>query len=171
MHLSAASAGRRALAAAALCLVALLATAAMVAVVGGLYGVDENAKPPASAASPPPTAERQESDPGPGTPAESVAAAPEHRDSAATGPPTLRLTAPRGESSLRVTDLSRAGKVLFEGVLARGRSAAFEGDRLTLRVGAPENLDAALDGEPLPRPDGTADVVVEAGRIRVVSSG
>ena len=154
-----------------LCAVALLTTAAMIAVVGGLYGVEEEAKPSASAAPPPAMHDRQASGGASGAVASATPATPERRDAAAPGLPVLRVTAARGESWLRVTDVSRAGKVLFEGVLARGRSTAFEGERLALRVGAPENLDAALDGEPVRLPDGTADVVVEAGRIRVVSSG
>lgn len=159
---------------AALCLLAVAAWLAMVAIVGELYEFeDRRPYTPAPAAAP------SSSPQAPSASGPVLGAAPElarverERPAVTSGSsaPVLRLTASRGESWLRVSRGSMTGNVLFEGVLSAGESVTFNGERLALRLGAPDNLEAEVDGEPLRLPPQTADVLVDSGELRVVSLG
>jgi hypothetical protein len=63
---------------------------------------------------------------------------------------------------------SRTGRYLFEGSLEEGQSLRFAGKRLWIRLGAPQNLEASLDGVPAGLPDDTASVVVTRAGVRMV---
>jgi cytoskeleton protein RodZ len=58
----------------------------------------------------------------------------------------VAVRAARGDCWLSVRVGSRDGPVLYEGLLARGRTLRFHRQGLWLRVGAPWNLDVLLDG-------------------------
>ena len=75
---------------------------------------------------------------------------------------SLWLTASRGSSWLEVRSGSARGRVLYAETLSAGRSAAFRGRRLWLRLGAASNLDASLGGRPLRLPGGTYSTLVTA---------
>jgi transcriptional regulator with XRE-family HTH domain len=70
------------------------------------------------------------------------------------------LLASRGACWLSVRVGSDAGRVLYEGTLAEGKRATFVGRRLWIRLGAPWNLEATLNGKALPLPGATASVTV-----------
>jgi cytoskeleton protein RodZ len=84
------------------------------------------------------------------------------------GPAKLILTAARGRCWLHVSLGSRTGRYLFEGSLEEGQSLRFAGKRLWIRLGAPQNLEASLDGVPAGLPDDTASVVVTRAGVRMV---
>lgn len=73
----------------------------------------------------------------------------------------LVLAAARGDCWLSVRAGSRAGRVLYEGLLQEGATVGVSGTRLWLRVGAPWNLAASWNGRPLAGlPADTGNVVV-----------
>jgi hypothetical protein len=76
------------------------------------------------------------------------------------------LLASRGTCWLSVRVGSEAGRVLFEGTLDQGKRATFVGRRLWLRLGAPWNLDATLNGKTLSLPAATANVTVTPNGLR-----
>jgi transcriptional regulator with XRE-family HTH domain len=85
---------------------------------------------------------------------------------ARTAPPRPRLArlvliAARGNCWLLVRDGSGAGPILYQGLLSEGQSLRFARRHLWIRVGAPWNLDARLNGAALAslRPD-TGNVLV-----------
>jgi hypothetical protein len=87
-------------------------------------------------------------------------------------PARLVLRATRGESWLMVRRGSESGPLVYEGTLASGRSLRLAGKRLWLRVGAPANLAAELNGKRANGlPSSTADVVVTRAGIRLLSAG
>jgi cytoskeleton protein RodZ len=59
----------------------------------------------------------------------------------------LVLVAARGDCWLSVRAGSREGRILYEGLLREGRSLRFAGKRLWVRMGAPWNLEARLNGK------------------------
>ena len=61
-------------------------------------------------------------------------------------PAVLVLRAARGSSWLRVSRDSSAGPQLYQGTLELGQSLKFVGRRLVLRLGAPTNVSARLNG-------------------------
>jgi hypothetical protein len=75
-------------------------------------------------------------------------------------PPRLAhvvLVAARGPCWLEVRS---GGKRLYKRELNQGERALFTGTRLWIRVGAPWNLDATVNGKPLALPRTTGNVVV-----------
>lgn len=168
---------------AALCLPAVAGAVVMVALVSGAYELDSS--PSASARVAPPAQaivpQASEASPTVGGSAE-TASKPDDRTvsgnrGAATGitavsPTTLRLTGIGDGSWVEARRGSRSGEVLYAGVLAAGRSASFREPALFLRLGAPSNLRAELAGEVFTDfPRETADVVVDADGLRVLSLG
>jgi cytoskeleton protein RodZ len=85
-------------------------------------------------------------------------------------PARLVLTAAHGPCWLRVQVGSRVGRYLHEGTLEQGQSLSFAGKRLRIRLGAPSNLEASLNGAPARLPDDTANVIVTAAGVRTVES-
>jgi hypothetical protein len=63
---------------------------------------------------------------------------------------------------------SAAGRSVFERTLQPGQTARFVSRRLWIRIGAPWNLDARLNGKPVQLPASTASVVVTSTGIGVV---
>jgi hypothetical protein len=72
----------------------------------------------------------------------------------------LALHASRGPCWLSVHIGSATGARLFERTLQPGETARFESTRLWIRIGAPWNLDATLNGKTVRLPAATGNVVV-----------
>ena len=77
----------------------------------------------------------------------------------------LALAAARGPCWISVRLGSEQGRLLFESTVEPGRSVRFIGRRLWIRVGAPWNLDATLNGKPVQLPATVGDLVVTPRRI------
>jgi cytoskeleton protein RodZ len=78
----------------------------------------------------------------------------------------LVLAASRGPCWVAVRLGSASGRVLYEQTLEPGRQAHFAGTRLWVRLGAPWNVDATLDGKRVPLPASVGDVMVTPGAVR-----
>jgi hypothetical protein len=79
----------------------------------------------------------------------------------------LVLTAARGDCWLSVRAGALDGRVLYEGILTRGRSIRVKDARLSVQFGAAANVDLSLNGKKLAAlPTGTADVVVTSAGVR-----
>jgi hypothetical protein len=59
------------------------------------------------------------------------------------------IAATRGDCWLSARKHSATGEVLYEGILAQGRSVRLTAERLWLSIGAAGNLDVTIDGKPL----------------------
>ena len=70
------------------------------------------------------------------------------------------LVASRGPCWLSVHIGSATGQPIFERTLQPGRTARFISTRLWIRIGAPWNLDATLDGKTVQLPATTGNVLV-----------
>jgi hypothetical protein len=82
----------------------------------------------------------------------------------------LRLAAADGGSWVSVRRGSGDGKVVWQGTLAHGKALQLHGRRLWLRIGAPESLNARLDGKRVGLPEGTSTLVATRSGLRVLSS-
>jgi cytoskeletal protein RodZ len=104
----------------------------------------------------------------PPAPTTAPTAAPHVRasTSAAPAPPPARavarlaFAATSGPCWLSVRLGSETGRVLYEKTLEPGQTARFSGKRLWIRIGAPWNLGATLNGKSLTLPSTLANVVV-----------
>jgi hypothetical protein len=86
------------------------------------------------------------------------------------GDARLVVRASRGDSLLSVHADSELGEILYDGVLAQGRSVSLFGPRLWIRLGAAENVDLTLDGRPVERlPAGQLELVATPGRLQAAS--
>jgi hypothetical protein len=87
-------------------------------------------------------------------------------------PAVLVLKAARGSSWLRVNRGSSAGPQVYQGTLELGQSLRFVGRRLVLRLGAPTNVSARLNGRLVALP-GTlsVNVLVTHSGIRKAPAG
>jgi cytoskeleton protein RodZ len=110
---------------------------------GALLKTPPTPMPPAAAASPPPMRQPRRA--------------------------TLVLTAGQGSCWLLVRAGSSEGRYIREGMLAEGDSVRLVGKRLWIRLGAPQNLEAKVNGRAAALPDDTANVVVTAAGIRTVA--
>ena len=63
-------------------------------------------------------------------------------------------------------EVATLGKDLYERTLEPGQSARFSGTRLWVRIGAPWNVDATLNGKPVRLPASTGDVLVTPAAVR-----
>jgi cytoskeleton protein RodZ len=70
------------------------------------------------------------------------------------------LVARRGRCWLSVHQRSATGRLIYERTLEQGRTAHFVSTRLWIRIGAPWNVDATLNGKAVQLPASTGDVVV-----------
>ncbi|HET6643713.1 MAG TPA: RodZ domain-containing protein [Gaiellaceae bacterium] len=86
-------------------------------------------------------------------------------------PARLVLTAAYGPCWLRVQLGSPAGRYVHEGTLEQGQSLRFAGPRLWIRLGAPSNLEASLNGARTSLPEDTATVVVTTAGVQTVEGG
>jgi hypothetical protein len=77
----------------------------------------------------------------------------------------IALVAARGPCWLSVRAGSETGRFLYERTLAQGQSVRFPGTRLWIRLGAPWNLDAMLNGKRVQLPGSIANVVVTPSRL------
>ena len=75
-------------------------------------------------------------------------------------PVVLVLTAARGDAWFEVRAGSTTAAVLFSGILPTQSTRRFSGSKLWIRFGAAGNLDARLNGKPLPLPIGTYDATI-----------
>ena len=82
----------------------------------------------------------------------------------------LRLAARGGASWLSVRRGSREGRLVWEGTLGRSASLRFHGERLWLRLGAPGNLTARLNGERVALPARTSILLATRSGLRVLRS-
>jgi hypothetical protein len=92
------------------------------------------------------------------------AAVPTHRTverSASQRPLRFELAAVRGDCWMSVRRGSADGEVLYEGVLASGRSIRFIAHRLWLRLGAASNVELSINGRSVGDvPNGTVELVL-----------
>jgi hypothetical protein len=77
----------------------------------------------------------------------------------------IALVAARGPCWLLVRAGSETGRSLYERTLEQGQSVRFSGTRLWIRLGAPWNLDAMLNGKRVQLPGSIANVVVTPTRL------
>ena len=80
------------------------------------------------------------------------------------------LVASRGPCWLSVHMRSATGRQVFERTLQAGQTARFISTRLWIRIGAPWNLDATLNGRTVQLPATTGNVVITAAELRTTSS-
>jgi helix-turn-helix protein/uncharacterized protein DUF4115 len=78
----------------------------------------------------------------------------------------IAFIATRGPCWLSVRLGSSTGQLLYERTLQPGQRAQFSGPHLWIRIGAPWNLDATLDGKNVQLPASLANVVVTPGGLR-----
>jgi hypothetical protein len=83
----------------------------------------------------------------------------------------IALVATRGPCWLSVHVGSAVGPFVWEGTLQPGRTVHFISRRLWMRIGAPWNIDATLNGKRTALPTQTADVVVTGRGVTTPSSG
>jgi transcriptional regulator with XRE-family HTH domain len=85
--------------------------------------------------------------------------------------PHLTLLAARGDCWLSAHVGDRTGLVLWEGILYQGRSLRLSRRSVWIRIGAPWNLDARLNGKPLRTlPANTGNVLVTAAGAKVLAT-
>ena len=84
----------------------------------------------------------------------------------AQAPVELSLTAARGDAWFEVRAGSPTAAVLFSGILLSQSTRRFSGTKLWIRFGAAGNLDARLNGKPLPLPIGTYDATIVPAGLR-----
>jgi cytoskeleton protein RodZ len=77
----------------------------------------------------------------------------------------LSLVAARGPCWLSVRLGSETGKVLYERTLEQGETARFAGRRIWIRLGAPWNVDATLNGRHASLPGSIGNIVVTPTRL------
>ncbi len=83
----------------------------------------------------------------------------------------LVLVAARGDCWLLVREGSEAGTILYEATLRQGASLRFARRRLWIRLGAPSNIDARLNGRPIESlPSTPANLLLTPARARTLSS-
>lgn len=82
---------------------------------------------------------------------------------------TLVLQAVAGDSWAIVRSVRATGEVLYDGIVARGRSVSFSGRRFWLRIGAAGNVQLRFDGRPLAGfPVGTVTLAIDGRAVRVL---
>ena len=90
----------------------------------------------------------------------------------ATRPQTVArivLVARRGRCWLSAHLGSATGRLVYERTLEQGRTARFVSTRLWIRIGAPWNLDATLNGKVVQLPASTGDVVATPTGLRATT--
>jgi cytoskeleton protein RodZ len=91
---------------------------------------------------------------------------------ARTRPAVLVLRAAKGSSWLRVNRGSSGGPQVYQGTLQLGQSLRFVGRRLVLRLGAPTNVSARLNGRLVALPGSLpTSVLVTRSGIRQAPAG
>lgn len=77
----------------------------------------------------------------------------------------LVFSAAKGDCWLSIRAGGREGRILYEGMVAEGRQVRVAGRRLWVRIGAPWNLEASLNGRPL------EGLPADTGNVLVTSAG
>src|SRR6266566_9651510 len=91
----------------------------------------------------------------------------------ATQPQTVArivLVARRGRCWLSIRLGSATGRLVYQRTLEQGRTARFVSTRLWIRIGAPWNLDATLNGKAVQLPASTGDVVATPTGLRATTA-
>jgi cytoskeleton protein RodZ len=78
----------------------------------------------------------------------------------------IALVATRGPCWLSVRLGSEAGRPLYERTLEQGQAVRFSGHRLWIRVGAPWNLVATLNGKPIRLPGSLGNLIATPNGLR-----
>jgi hypothetical protein len=78
----------------------------------------------------------------------------------------IALVATRGPCWLSVRLGSDTGRLLYERTLEQGQAVGFSGRRLWIRIGAPWNLDATLNGKRVQLPGSIGNVVATPRGLR-----
>jgi cytoskeleton protein RodZ len=90
-----------------------------------------------------------------------------HNPQKTSGRTRLHLTAERGDCWISVRVGSREGSVLYEGVLPAGQTMRFTRKRLWVRLGAPWNVQATVNGRVVRGlPNDTGNVVFTTRGVR-----
>lgn len=144
-------------------LFAALGFAAVLVLVVVTFSSGESDQPETVAANPPPVQPVQ--------PAPRTTTQPPPPTTTTTPRPAqnaiLVVRATRGSSLVTIRADSESGDSLYEAVLDQGRTIRFSEPRLWIRLGAAENVDLTLDGQPVERlPAGTIDLVATPGRLQ-----
>ena len=79
------------------------------------------------------------------------------------------LVARRGRCWLSIHQGSATGRLVYQRTLEQGRSARFVSTRLWIRIGAPWNLDATLNGKAVQLPASTGDVLATPTGLRATT--
>lgn len=80
----------------------------------------------------------------------------------------VTLTAARDDSWVEVRRESSTGRVLFDGIVQKGKSIRVAGHRFWARFGALGNFDLTVNGRPVhPAFNGTVDTLITASAIRL----
>lgn len=77
----------------------------------------------------------------------------------------LVLRAARGDSWVAVHAIAETGPTVFEGTLSKGQALHVAKRRVWLRVGAPLNLNATVNGRRLRLPTNTASLLLSGTRL------
>jgi uncharacterized protein DUF4115 len=117
-------------------------------IVEGPAGSAEETPPPAEPVAEPPSL----------TPPTPVSKRPQPPAS----PPTLSITATRGDCWVEVRAGSSTGSILYAATLASGNTVRFHRDKVWLRLGAASNVDLTVNGRPSEIPPGTVELLVPA---------
>ncbi len=82
----------------------------------------------------------------------------------------IALVAARGPCWLLVRIGSETGKRIYARTLEQGQTVRFVAGRLWMRIGAPWNVDATLNGKRAQLPTTISNVLVTPGALRTISS-
>ena len=118
------------------------------------------------------TSSHQATAPPPPSQTRTTRAAPPAAPRTATQPLAVArivLVATRGPCWLSVHLGSATGRAVYEGTLAQGRAARFSSTRLWIRIGAPWNVDATLNGKTVQLPASTGDVVATPAGLKATT--
>jgi hypothetical protein len=137
---------------------AVVAALLVLAVLGVLgWKIGQGKSPPATAPPPritQPTAARQ----------------PTTTHASPRAAPVFTLVAARGRCWVDAHADSRDGRLLYQGTLELAQRLRLPARRLWLRVGAPWNVDARLNGKHVVLPDHVADLVVTPESVRAATA-
>src|SRR5207302_8587692 len=81
----------------------------------------------------------------------------------------LSLAASKGDCWLEIRTASAKGKILYVATLLKGKSYKVAGAKLWVRMGAPQNVDLLLNGDPVAIPSATQDVLVTPAGVKATA--
>src|SRR5262245_66592078 len=74
--------------------------------------------------------------------------------------PLFQIVAARGDCWLTIRDTASTGRLLYEGLLAQGKSVRLRRRLIWLAAGAASNLDVLIDGQRVENLQGTLETVL-----------